>query len=147
MSWMIGKKWKDDQIMFTQARLKKKTDVIQTLIALPICRIYYQSNKQYGYYKKYKYVHHDRVGKWKLDAWLLCVVWNLYRVNSKNLTLFVCSLLTFSTSQSSFQYHQVIWWTALFPTNCAVKGRGRSYTIFLLTSSIVSSFPYFPIFT
>ena len=47
--------------MFTKAEIERKSDVIQTLILLPICRVYYESNKQYGYYKQYKYIHHDRV--------------------------------------------------------------------------------------
>ena len=44
-----------------KAEIERKSDVIQTLILLPICRVYYESNKQYGYYKQYKYIHHDRV--------------------------------------------------------------------------------------
>lgn len=52
-------------MMFSQAEMERKSDVIQTLILLPICRVYYESNKQYGYYKQYKYIHHDRVAEWR----------------------------------------------------------------------------------
>ena len=48
-------------MMFTKAEIERKSDVGQTLILLPICREYYESNKQFGYYKQYKYIHHDRV--------------------------------------------------------------------------------------
>lgn len=33
----------------------------QMLITRPICRVYYESNRQYGYYRKYKHLYHDRV--------------------------------------------------------------------------------------
>ena len=33
----------------------------QMLITRPICRIYYESNRQYGYYRKYRHLYHDRV--------------------------------------------------------------------------------------
>lgn len=48
-------------MMFTQAEIERKSDVVQMLIMLPICRVYYESNKQYGYYKQYKYINHERV--------------------------------------------------------------------------------------
>lgn len=47
--------------VFNDGREDSKEGIRQLLITRPICRIYYEANHSYGYYKQYKYVLHEQV--------------------------------------------------------------------------------------
>ena len=51
----------NSKVVFNNGNEQSKENIRQLLITRPICRVYYESNYKYGYYKNYRYIVHDRV--------------------------------------------------------------------------------------